>query len=114
MPWIKLDTGFFQHPKTAELLAQPKGAEAVAALMRIWCWAGSQDVQAAREGHVSDAMARQIHVTTKQAELLEASGFLHRNGNGWHIHDWCDHQGSLLDKRERDNKKRPRGGEEHE
>ena len=28
--------------------------------------------------------------------------FIHRNGSGWHIHDWDSHQGALLERRARD------------
>ena len=32
----------------------------------------------------------------------ENAGFIHRNGSGWHIHDWDSHQGALLERRARD------------
>lgn len=102
MPWIKLDTDFYRHPKTAELLAQRGGAEAVIALQQMWCWAGGSDSPQGRDGYVSDSVARMLGVTKRHAQLLEDAGYVHRNGAGWHLHDWNDHQGALLDKRVRD------------
>lgn len=114
MPWIKLDTGFYTHPKTAELLAQPRGAEAVIALQRIWCWAGESDSPQARDGHVSDALLRVLGVTDKQARQLAEVGYLHRNGTGWHIHGWDEHQGALIERRarDRDRKRKERAGDQ--
>lgn len=112
MPWIKLDTSFYQHPKTAELLSQRGGPEAIIALQRMWCWAGGQDATQARAGKVSDAMCRQLHVTNRQAIMLSEAGFLQRNGTGWLIHDWDDHQGALIAKRDRDRRRRTNGDPE--
>ncbi len=106
MPWIKLDTAFYRHPKTAELLAHPKGADAVVALQRIWLWAGESESPQAREGHVSDAVLRMLGVTPSQAKRLGDVGYLHRNGTGWRIHDWNDHQGALLDRRVKDRERK--------
>lgn len=98
-PWIKLDTQFMSHPKTCDLLDRPNGAKALASLLTVWCWAGGSDAPGAREGHITDAVLKRIGVPASHAKALEASGFLHRNGTGWHIHDWTDTQGRLLDKR---------------
>lgn len=106
MAWIKLETSFYRHPKTAELLAQPKGADLVVALQRIWLWAGESESPQARQGHVSDAVLQMLGVNAKQAQQLGEVGFLHRNGNGWHIHDWDDHQGALLDRRTKDRERK--------
>ena len=101
-PWIKLDTGFMQHPKTCELLERPTGAKALASLLTIWGWAGGSDAPGAREGHITDAVMRRIGVPRSHAQALADVGFLHRNGTGRHIHDWETTQGALLDKRASD------------
>lgn len=106
MPWIKLDTGFYTHPKTAELLSAPRGAEAVVALQRIWCWAGETDSPQARDGHIPDAVLRLMGITPGQAQRLADVGYLHRNGTGWHIHGWDDHQGALIDRRAKDRERK--------
>lgn len=98
-PWIKLDTQFMSHPKTCDLLDKPSGAKALVSLLTMWCWAGGTDAPGAREGHVSDAVLKRIGVPASHAEILQDVGFLHRNGTGWHIHDWTVVQGKLLTKR---------------
>lgn len=102
MPWIKLDTSFYRHPKTAQVLADKNGAAAIVALQELWCWAGESESPEARDGYVTDAMAARLGLTDKLAPILENAHFIHRNGEGWHIHDWDDHQAAILDKRARD------------
>lgn len=102
MPWIKLDTSFYRNPKTANVLADKNGPAAIIALQEMWCWAGDSDSPDAREGYVPDAMATRLGLTDKLAPILENAGFIHRNGSGWHIHDWDSHQGALLERRARD------------
>lgn len=57
-------------------------------------------------GRVPEAAHRLIpRVTKARIKALEAKGFLHRNGTGWVIHDWDEHQAEALaiqDKRKRD------------
>lgn len=107
-PWIKLDTGFMQNPKTCELLDRPSGTKALASLLSIWCWAGGTDAPGARDGHITDSVLRRIGVPKSHAQTLADVGFLHRNGTGWHLHDWETYQGKLLDKRVSDAERQAR------
>lgn len=100
-PWIKLDTAFLRNPKTAEL----KPPEVIA-LLKLWSWAGESESPHAREGYVSDAIVKTVGVSTRDARRLEAVGYLTRNGNGWHLHDWEEWQGSLIDRRARDRERK--------
>ena len=101
-PWIKLHTDLMQHPKTARVLGARGGANAFVGLISVWCWAGGNDMQEARDGHITDPMLRRLGVTKQQAGVLEDAGFLTRNGDGYHLHGWDQHQGKLRDRREKE------------
>ena len=107
-PWIKLDTGFFNHLKPCELLTRTTGRAAIASLMEMWCWAGSSDTPDARDGHVSDAVVKRLGLPRSHTTALKDAGFIARNGTGWHIHGWTEYQGALLTKRADDAAKKRR------
>jgi hypothetical protein len=85
--WLKLSVDLPDHPKVAELSDRAKWV-----LISAWCYVARFELQ---EGHVPDAAARNLGLNNKIASELEAAGLLHRNGSGWHIHDWDDHQSQI-------------------
>jgi hypothetical protein len=85
--WFKVSVDLPDHPKVADLSYQAKWV-----LIASWCYVARFEL---REGHVPDAAARNLGLTTKIASELEAAGLLHRNGCGWHIHDWDEHQSQI-------------------
>lgn len=93
MTWIKLDTQIFRHKK---MLALSDAHQL--AYLRLLTWAG----ESADDGHIPDYALKVIPMTPTAARSLEGVGLLSRNGSGWIIHDWTDHQGSLIRRREAD------------
>lgn len=104
--WVKLDDGFFRHPKA--IAAGPLAREL---LIASWCWSSRYRT----DGHIpSDALggvAADAGVAPQRAEKLVEVGFWIPNGNGFDNHDFLDYQpsaASIADRRER----RRKGGQE--
>jgi hypothetical protein len=83
MDWLKLAVDLPDHPQVAEL-----SAPAFRALIATWCYAARFET----DGHIPHQAHRTIGLTTRLAGELEVAGLLHRNGRGWYVHDWDDHQ----------------------
>jgi hypothetical protein len=83
MEYIRLMTKLRDHPKW--LATKPLGRSA---LIGIWLYCGHMETN----GNVPVAAARREGLTVKLAAELEELGWLHRNGEGWHVHDWEEHQ----------------------
>lgn len=99
MTWIKLDTSVFRNRKVLRLTDAQQ-----LAYIRLLAWAG----ESADDGYLPTHAIRAIPMSPKTAEALEAADLLIRNGNGWHIHDWDDHQGSLIERRRKDAERKRR------
>lgn len=87
MDWLKLSVDLPDHPKVADLSDRAKWV-----LISAWCYAARFETD---EGHIPAAAARHVGLTRKIAAELEAAGLIHRNGSGWHAHDWPEHQAEL-------------------
>jgi hypothetical protein len=85
--WLKLSVDLPDHPKVAEL-----SDRAFRALIASWCYAARFETD---EGHVPDTASKATGLTARAAAELEAAGLIHRNGSGWHMHDWSHHQADL-------------------
>lgn len=83
MEYVKLYTSLLTHPKALGL-----SASAWRLLTFAWLYAGQQET----DGYVPDAAKPLLHYSKKAAEELETAGWWRRNGNGWELHDWQDHQ----------------------
>jgi hypothetical protein len=81
--WLKLSVDLPDHPKVAEL-----SDRAFRALIASWCYAARFET----DGYLPHQAQRAVGMTAKLAGELEAAGLLHRNGSGWHVHDWDEHQ----------------------
>jgi hypothetical protein len=79
--WVKLDDAMPRHPKVVRLSVQAKWA-----LIEIWCYAAAYKT----DGYVEEPVAKTLARPKVIAELV-AADLLHRNGKGWVIHDWLDH-----------------------
>jgi hypothetical protein len=95
--WFKVETRICSNEKVNAL-----SNAAFRSLLNVWAYA----MQHENGGHVPSAAHRLIpRVTPKSLEELEGAGFIHRNGDGWEIHDWEQHQAEALalqDRRRRD------------
>jgi hypothetical protein len=83
MDYVKLYTRVLTHPKWIGLSPKAK-----VLLVQAWMWAGDGET----DGHVPDAARALVGHPPATAQELEAAGWWHRNGSGWHLHDWSDHQ----------------------
>lgn len=91
--WARLYHDFWDNKKVLDLRA----AEKLGYLASItWCHENDTD------GHIPTGAVRKIdHLTPKVADRLVEVGLYARNGNGWVIHDYTDHQDSSEVRRER-------------
>lgn len=84
MDWFKVDASIWANPKVEDL-----SDRAYRAMTYVWGYAAARET----DGHVPHNIDRLLpRVTPKALAELEERGFLDRNGNGWHIHDWEEHQ----------------------
>jgi hypothetical protein len=96
--WLKLSVDLPDHPKVAEL-----SDRAFRALIASWCYAARFETDA---GHVPDSPSRRLGLTPAVARELEEAGLMHRNGTGWHVHDWTEHQVDPAEMREKRDRRR--------
>ena len=93
MDWFKVDASIWANPKVEDL-----SDRAYRAMTYVWGYAADRET----DGYVPHNIARLIpRVTPKAIAELEERGFLERNGNGWHIHDWDLHQPTADDVKRR-------------
>lgn len=104
MPSINVDLNFFSHRKTIRLSAQ-LGDQAIACLLRLWCYAGQHDPE---YGSLGDMLDYEIeHIANWRGEQgqfvrsLISIGFLDMVDGKAKIHDWEDHARHLIIYRER-------------
>ena len=88
MDWFKVDSRIATNPKIDDLTDG-----AYRALTYLWGHAMTHETG----GRIPATASRLIpRVRPKQLAELEKNGFLHRNGDGWVIHDWEEHQRAAL------------------
>jgi len=99
MPYLNLDLDYFDHPKTRRLIGLlGKGSEVIP--IRVWAYCGKYH---ARDGKLSGYSAQEIESIVgwwgKEGDMIEALvsvGFLRKNGDGYYVHDWLDHEGHIV------------------
>lgn len=85
MVWLKVDDGFWAHPK---VVAASKSA------VDLWVRAGSWSAQNLTEGRVPDAMITRLGSTRRWAEELVFVGLWEREDGAYLFHDWLDYNPS--------------------
>jgi hypothetical protein len=81
--YIRLMTNLSEHRKWLET-----SDRACKVLIGIWLYCGRNET----DGFIPIAAARREGLTNPIAEQLETRGWLLRNGDGWYVHDWGEHQ----------------------
>lgn len=99
MEYVRLYTALLTHPKW---LALSDAAKAL--LVQAWIYAGAQET----DGYVHEEACKVIRVRPKVADELEAAGWWTRNGAGWDLNDWDEHQESAREIKRRRQKNRER------
>ena len=102
MNWIKLDTDIFSHPKVIKL-ERLLGQHASVYLIRLWAWASKYAPSGDLSGHESLDLAIAAGWEEEPDHFVSAlvRCRLIDDHDGLRLHDWDDHQGSLIAMRER-------------
>lgn len=83
MVWVKLDDGFFDHPKA--IAAGPLARELNFAA---WCWTAANLTDGHIPSHVLPLIAAKAGVKPTLSKRLVEVGLWHTNGDGWNINDF--------------------------
>ena len=113
MAWIESHQELARHPKTKRL-ARATGITTPAAighLHLLWWWAldyaQSGELTGYTDDDIADAACWDGDPVIFTEALVEA-GFIDRDEDALHIHDWQDYAGRLLDKREQNRERMKR------
>lgn len=92
MTWVKLDDGFWRHPKVRRALDKPDGLAAVG----LWALAQSWIGEEMTDGFVpSRQPVRLLGVDASEAAaILVEIGLWEVTEGGWHVHDYLDYNWS--------------------
>jgi hypothetical protein len=89
LTWVKLDDGFYRHPK-----ARAAGKDGRALFLAACCWSASN----LTDGHIPDTaipmLLADAQVRYKTVTTLEVVGLFCRNGDGWNINDYLTYNES--------------------
>jgi hypothetical protein len=85
--YVRIDVLLPDNPKLDGLSAAAKWT-----LVELWCYCG----QHLTDGHVRDAKWKQFGTPNIRRQLVE-HGLAERNGSGYLMHDYLDHQRSRAD-----------------
>lgn len=99
MEYVRLYTALLTHPK-----AEGLSDRAWRCLTLCWCYAGLHETA----GRVPPEARRFVRMTPAAERELIERGWLHRNGAGWVMHDWGDHQAEVDELAEQRRKARER------
>ncbi len=107
--WFRVDSSIGNHPKTGDLEVALGDPNALAYVIRLFCWAQ----QYATSGRIKYSRADQIesamHWKGERGKLIEALlqvGWLDDDSEGHFVaHDWDEKQAALIEKSERDAKR---------
>ena len=111
LPWIPLDVAFPTSRKAVALGIALREPLAWAYVVRIWTWCAQHAADGRVEG--PDAVAVLEHAAgwaTRPGELVAAMSLPHirlldETSGGFAIHDWDEHCGAHVEKRERERKR---------
>lgn len=90
LPWIRLDTSFFDNPKVLRLLAMREGHRAAF----VWCCSLAYAGKHGTDGLIEDYALTRINGRPADATRLVAVGLWDKVDGGWQVHDWADRQQS--------------------
>lgn len=97
MDYVRVYGTVLTHPKWQALSPRAR-----VALVQSWMYAGLHET----DGYVPEVAWRLVDLAAPVAGELERVGWIHRNGDGWVLHDWADHQTDIADVRARREERR--------
>lgn len=115
MAWIELHQGLREHKKLFACADELRigRTQMAGMLVSLWLWA----LDNAQDGSLGDVsnrtIARVCDYPEKKADLLVTAlfktGWLDKQDGVYHIHDWFDYAGKLMERREKDRaRKKPK------
>lgn len=112
MAWIELHQTLREHKKMfacADMLNLSR-IEMIGTLVSLWLWALDNAQDGSLEGVSDKTIARVCDFPEKKAGKLIAAlldnGFIDFDGDHYIIHDWFDYAGKLMERREKDRKRK--------
>ena len=112
MAWIELHQTLREHKKMfacADALNLSR-IEMIGTLVSLWLWALDNAQDGSLEGVSDKTIARVCDFPEKKAgklmEALNKHGWLDKSGDHYVIHDWYDYAGKLMERREKDRKRK--------
>lgn len=112
MAWIELHQGLREHRKLfacAEMLNLSR-VEMIGTLVSLWLWALDNAQGGSLRGVSNRTLANVCGWPEKKADklvgALKDTGWLDETEDGLAIHDWTDYAGKLMERREKDKKRK--------
>jgi|TARA_R110002020_G_scaffold273457_5_gene488639 hypothetical protein len=117
MTWLKIESGLMRHPKVG-WLSKALGVnrnETVGLLVHLWAWCLDYAEDGELSKYTSDDIAFHLGYNQQaaliQTDIMQAlidTGFVDQDGDRLTLHDWSDHQGSLIAAREKNRERQRR------
>lgn len=102
MNWIRLSSEYFRHRKTLRIVGK-LGPVAANYPLRLWLWA----VEQSPSGDLRDLEPEELVTICDHKgdpsdlwDAMVACGFIEKNGRGWRIKSWEEHQLPLIERAE--------------
>jgi hypothetical protein len=87
LPWVRLDTTFFDHPKVLSMVADNQH-RAIVLYLAGMTYAGRHGT----DGFIPREALTMLHGRKTDADMLIRAGLWWQDKRGWIIHDWADYQ----------------------
>lgn len=87
LPWIRLQTTMFEHPKVLNL-KEDKQWRAIVSHLEAMAYTGRH----ALAGYVPKAAIRLLHITMADVNRLVSEGLWDPEPGGWQINGWSEYQ----------------------
>lgn len=103
--WFAVDDAVADHPKVMDLEARLDDANAVAYVLRLWCWTHRYAPEGRIGEHIVLQLERAVRWNGAPRTLIQTMldvGLLDAVSGGVEVHDWAEHQGALVEKSKRD------------
>lgn len=117
MAWIEVHQELREHKKLYACAEDLKigRVEMLGTVISLWLWALDNAQDGSLEGVSDRTIARVCGWPEKKAkvlvEALVVHGWLDRDGDRLVIHDWMEYAGRLMERREKDRKRKRRGAD---
>lgn len=88
LPWVRLDTTFYENPKILALLDERDGYRAAVVYVSALAYAGGHGT----DGHIATYVLPRVHGRKSDADRLVRHGLFEVADKGWQIHDYQELQ----------------------